>query len=463
MTRHAKDGKELAVFRAMPRGLAIVVALGRAAHAQDTDDTQPGGTLPPAPPMVPEPAPEPAPSPEPPAPGPSPEVAAGDPVFGSRGTVVINGGFTAGASYVTYDGSEAQSVALAFGPGFDWFVTHGVSIGLGAFAGHGRYDGYAVDNALVRTELTSLSVGPRVGVNVPFGETVSFYPRLTLGIESLRRDDTVISSGTVPGGNAFGLDATRRTGPYVFVSAPLLFHFAPHVFIGLGPTFSHSFGRARGAPSDVGPVTVFGGEVLVGAHWGGERNKSVASFAARRRFGEAGQSLVTSEVGARVSSSIYEDVDSYERSIFVAPGYDAFVGGGVSLGIGGAIGQTESRFLRAQNVPADSSQVSFVLAPRMGFAIPLGDGLTLYPRLSMGFGYSDVEVRSGSSRYAVDAFSVTLSAYAPLLFHFVPHAFVGFGPYASAEIVSQRASDNRDLPPVRRRDLGARLVLGLWW
>jgi hypothetical protein len=174
-------------------------------------------------------------------------------------------------------------------------------------------------------------------------------------------------------------------------------------------------------------------------------------------------------VGAGISNATYEGTSSYDRSVFVAPGFDTFVGAGISLGVSTGFEYRETRFLRtptlnSPGVTGESTRFGFALAPRMGVAIPLGDSFTFYPRVSLAFGYSDIDVRAGFvDRIAYETYSWNLGVYAPVLFHFAPYAFAGFGPYAGYDIVSQVTSGGRELDPNPATTLGARFVLGVWW
>ncbi len=72
-------------------------------------------------------------------------------------------------------------------------------------------------------------------------------------------------------------------------------------------------------------------------------------------------------------------------------GVDAFVGGGVSVGLGGSFG--------VLSINSDSVRI-FGLSPRFGYAIPLGRSATFWPRVGLSYlNFSG----DGESRYLLAA------------------------------------------------------------
>lgn len=225
---------------------------------------------------------------------------------------MITGDSSIGISSTQYSGYEASSFSTSFSPGLDVFVLRGLSIGVDVDA---RYS--STGGELLSTTSSGLAGGPRLGFNVTLGRLVSWYPRVTVGGESLRREVHDSNAST------FDTRATRSTYSGVFVSAfaPLLLHPRPHFFV---------------------------------------------------------------------------------------PGFDYFVGAGVSLGM---------------SVTASLDQ------------------------------------RSGSERDQFSGTVVTVGLYAPLLVHFAPHAFAGFGPLVAHEAL--HTVDGR-LGGVLATRIGASLVVGGW-
>ena len=73
------------------------------------------------------------------------------------------------------------------------------------------------------------------------------------------------------------------------------------------------------------------------------REPSLPRAGRPRRARRPGQALITSDFIASVSTSTYEESDSYTTSFGVAPGIDSFVGERISLGIGAGFAYSHSR------------------------------------------------------------------------------------------------------------------------
>jgi hypothetical protein len=161
-------------------------------------------------------------------------------LFGDRGQFMVTAASSAGVTWETFSGSEARVFSVGLSPGLDYFLWKNVSVGVSLGASYGDNKGYGADGSLVETTTTNLSGGPRVGLNVPLSRAVSFYPRLTVGLEWVRTQQSLVSGTSISvAGSPLGYPTTTRFGPSFDLYLPLLFHLVPHFFVGGGPFLFH--------------------------------------------------------------------------------------------------------------------------------------------------------------------------------------------------------------------------------
>ncbi len=411
------------------------------------------GVAPPPPPAPPAPAPEPPPRAEPRA-----------PPFGGAGQLVITGDSTIALSSTQYSGSDASSFAAAFSPGLDVFVVRGLSIGIEGDLGYISAKGYRSDGKLVSTTATTLRGAPRLGVNVPLGAFVSWYPRLTVGIESVRRVEVETRESTFGGG------PQRSTEIALVVSgfAPLLLHPKPHVFVGVGPSVTHAFGGAQGGAQAGVERTTIGARFVVGGWWDGAApapdprdapGPAEASAPPLPELGETGHWVFTGELGGGVFATKRTRGDSSTVVSFV-PGFDHFVGKRISAGVSGLIAHGHTVFTPPGGGPSTTSDVtSFGGAVRLGGDVPLSSLVSFYPRASFAVARESYDERSVGARNGASATVLTLGLYAPLLLHVARHLFVGFGPSVTHDVL--RSIDDRLGENLGTR-VGAGLLVGGW-
>jgi opacity protein-like surface antigen len=164
--------------------------------------------------------------------------------FGGAAEVVITGAASLEASGST---SVVPQTRFLFAPSADVFVVRNFSVGGSLELGYLKQRVATVissdlggQQAFVEEHqrTTDWSVGPRVGVNLALGSFVSLYIRagVSFGMAKTSVDPL------------FGPSAHFATH---FVraetSVPLLFHVAPHFFLGFGPELDLDL--ARSAPS----------------------------------------------------------------------------------------------------------------------------------------------------------------------------------------------------------------------
>jgi hypothetical protein len=137
--------------------------------------------------------------------------------FGHKHVVVVDNDFGAGLIYqvASFRGSSTSAVKIAINPSFLYFVAPHVAIG-GVLL-------YQMTKPEDGDSATASAIGPAVGFEAPVGPKVSFFPRLSLAYATT-------SSGDITVKQTIGA-----------ISMPLLFHLVPHLFLGAGPSVSHSF------------------------------------------------------------------------------------------------------------------------------------------------------------------------------------------------------------------------------
>jgi hypothetical protein len=412
-----------------------------------------------------QPPPEPTPPPAQPEPAPPPPEPPSRVRFGSAGVFMATTDSAITIGKTTYGNSDAEVFVAAFSPGLDYFIVDRVSIGIDLALTYADARGYAADSSLVRTETTALSGGPRIGVDLPIGRYVSFYPRLTLGLESIRRDDSVVQArSSAPPSNAVGIPESSRDGPWISVFAPLLVHPAPHFFVGAGPTFFHAFARVRGGPDIGGERTSVGGHLVFGVWWGGREDGANAEDAAAEakrapKLGEVGQVVFSGDFSIFGDRTTYAGTGSSTESLNLAPAIDFFVARHVSIGLGAFYGFGNQRGLRADNTPTTQKVSAAGISPRVGVDIPLTSWLSFYPRGSLGYASRSYETRAGTDGYEYTEGVATLSLFAPLLVHPATHAFIGFGPFGAYDVVRKIQGTEIENPAT---SFGGRLVIGGW-
>ena len=450
----------------------VLLAAG-SANAQDEPPPPPVVEGPPPPPVEsPPPSPSPSPSPSPPPPPPlPPSPSSSGPHFGDAGVFVITADSGIAIGSTEYSQSAARVFSVTVSHGLDYFVTRHFSIGADAGVSYGTSRGYGADSSLVEETVTSFAGAARLGVDLPLSDTVSFYPRLSLGIESVHRASTLVAGSSLSvAANPVGAPTETQVGPYVNVFAPFLLHAAPHFFVGLGPAIFHEFGKANTDPNVGGERTTIQARMVVGGWWGGDdaptsdatATATVTTPAERPgpRFGDRDVWVLSGELGAAAAYSTYAGVDSSSTSISISPSFDYFVATHVSLGLGGYVSYGSVQAPRPDGPKVKDQVTTLSLVGRIGVDLPLSRAFSFYPRASISVGRRSYDETSGTDENMYAVLNVTPSLYAPLLVHFAPHAFVGFGPYVSHDLAN--AEENSSRPDNLSTTVGARLIVGGW-
>jgi hypothetical protein len=136
-----------------------------------------------------------------------------------------------------------------------------------------------------------------------------------------------------------------------------------------------------------------------------------------RNFGATGQIVISSDFQG--SMGYNSGVEAF--FINLSPSLDYFLKENLSLG--GAI-----TFATAISDGADELEVG--LRVRGGYNIPLSDKVSVWPKLGLGVGHTNL----GDNTYLEIALS------APFLVHFAPHFFIGGGPGLITQIGGDTAA-----------------------
>src|SRR6185369_2665373 len=323
----------------------------------------------------------------------------------------------------------------------------GVSVGLDADARYRDYKGYGV-TTFTETTSTLFSGGVRFGVNARLGESISWYPRLTLMLASSHTTVTPLatSNGEPPG------DAVSQSsvGPAMNLYAPLLLHPASHFVVGFGPRIYYDF--------------------TVGGWWGAEasdREEEDEPHASSERkpeksaelFGGPGQVVLTTATDASIGHRTYSNSKCSETYLTIEPGIDYFVTDHASIGATLVIAHSGGTGLDYSGTRTEFASTSFGLELGAGYNLRLSAIASIWLRGNVGFGSFDSSVSSASGTNQHNGTRGWVDASTPLLVHPATHFFVGAGPFLFREL-SNWDQYNRENKATR---LGLSLVLGGWF
>jgi hypothetical protein len=158
-----------------------------------------------------------------------------------------------------YANTSSSATTWSVSPGFDHFVADRVSLGLAIPFGGSHFEELAPPTTAgaaslkVTTDTFTFALAPRVGVDLPLSNAVSFYPRANIAF-GLRDEDEKTNAAE----NKHSVTIVS-TG----LSAPLLFHFAEHAFVGFGPSVYHELSAKTDDGQDVTATSV-GANLFVG-------------------------------------------------------------------------------------------------------------------------------------------------------------------------------------------------------
>jgi hypothetical protein len=156
-----------------------------------------------------------------------PSVAADAPsaIFGEEGQWAISSDAGLSLSNTSISDVDGSSTLLILRPSVDYFVVNYLSIG--GFLG--------VEYASTPGgSSTQMSIGPRVGYNVPFSERFSLWPKIGFSFASTSQEEEDVET---PDGEIIPGSDESSTSMQLNLFAPVMFHPVEHFFLGLGPAF----------------------------------------------------------------------------------------------------------------------------------------------------------------------------------------------------------------------------------
>jgi hypothetical protein len=142
-------------------------------------------------------------------------------------------------------------------------------------------------------------------------------------------------------------------------------------------------------------------------------------------FGTAKQMAVSSDASLVVQHATHD-----VTTLSLAPAADYFVINNLSVG--------GSLILEYQSA-GDSSATRFGIGPRVGYNFAWTDMLGVWPKLGFSYTHSNhsLSLDAGLNEMVTNSRSgnaFTLNLFVPIMFHPVPHFFVGFGPFLDTDL-----------------------------
>jgi hypothetical protein len=179
-------------------------------------------------------------------------------------------------------------------------------------------------------------------------------------------------------------------------------------------------------------------------------------------FGAKGQVVLSGTSVLSASHYEYDNSQATGSSFEFSPGADYFVARGVSIGI-----DADASYVYAQGYDssgelfqARTTRVAF--APRVGFNIPLGRMVSLYPRFTLGYeSISTLETDAfGENGVTASQSGAFVKLFVPILFHPIPRFYIGVGPDLFHDF---GAVTGGPTPGGQATTLGASFVVGAYW
>lgn len=153
--------------------------------------------------------------------------------FGKQGELVLTSELAFGGSYAIYAGSNGAANSLSIAPGVDYFVRDRISVGAFIYVGWSNSSGTG-STGTGTASASSDGIGFRLGVDLPFGQSISVYPRASLSCGDERSQELSFAYMNFDAGTSLTIAA----------SLPLLVHVASHYFLGFGPSVAHDLSRS---------------------------------------------------------------------------------------------------------------------------------------------------------------------------------------------------------------------------
>jgi len=142
-------------------------------------------------------------------------------------------------------------------------------------------------------------------------------------------------------------------------------------------------------------------------------------------LGAAGQFAISDDMNliATRYTQTYMGSSISQTAISLRPAVDVFVAPNLSIG---------GQLLLGLNSNDTSDSTTIGVSPRIGYNIPFGSMVSMWPRVSVTYAHFSTSLSSGGPASTGHTFS--FFAFVPVLFQPVPHFFIGGGPYVSKDL-----------------------------
>lgn len=138
--------------------------------------------------------------------------------FGLEGQKAVSSDAGLSISNTSVSGIDGSTTSLILRPAVDWFFADSISVG--GFVGV-EYTSTPGGSSSV------ISIGPRIGYNLPLSERLSIWPKAGFSFASTSTD--IDDIGGVDG------DEETNTAIQLNLFVPVMFHPVQHFFLGFGP------------------------------------------------------------------------------------------------------------------------------------------------------------------------------------------------------------------------------------
>jgi hypothetical protein len=160
--------------------------------------------------------------------------------FGIKGQKAVSSDAGLSISNTSIDDVDGSTTTLVLRPAVDWFFANDVS--LGGFVG-------VEYNSAPGGDSTVISIGPRVGYNLPLAERLSLWPKAGLAFASTSVSDDAQGAAD---------DEETNTSVQLNLFVPLMFHPVQHFFLGLGPALDQDLSGESKATTIAARLTLGG-------------------------------------------------------------------------------------------------------------------------------------------------------------------------------------------------------------
>jgi hypothetical protein len=152
------------------------------------------------------------------------------------------------------------------------------------------------------------------------------------------------------------------------------------------------------------------------------------------------------------STSPPQGSGSSGATIIIAPAADFFVIDNLSVG-----GQLLFESL-SSSIPNSPTITGWGIGPRVGYDIAFADNFSIWP--SVYFQYRSLSISNNGGSTSLG----TLGLFAPVLFHPVPHFFLGLGPIVQTDLISNSSPGGGGPSATGNKttEYGVQFTLGGW-